>query len=87
MDINYYNLDKTINCKGCPGTPGCFTYEDYYNVLTYKISQGMTLDDARTSVLITNGNMRKLKHNGACIGKSITNLNNAWRAIRDATPH
>ncbi len=87
MDIDYYKLDKKINCKGCPGTPGCFTYEDYYHVLTYKMSQGMSLDDAHTSLYITNGNMRKLKHNGACIGKSISNLNNAWRAIRDATPH
>ena len=86
MDIDYYNIAKKKDCIGCPGTPGCFTYKAYYDVLTYKISQGMSLDDARNSVYITNGNMRKLKHNGACIGKSITNLNDAWRAIRDATP-
>jgi len=46
----------------------------------------MSLDDAYTSILITNGNMKKLKHNGLCIAKVITNMNNARIAIHDATP-
>ena len=83
MDINYYNIATKKDCKG---NIGCFTYENYYDVLTYKISQGMSLDDAYTSILITNGNMKKLKHNGLCIAKVITNMNNARIAIRDATP-
>ena len=83
MDIDYYNIAKKKDCKG---NIGCFTYANYYDVLTYKISQGMSLDDAFTSILITNGNMKKLKHNGLCIAKSILNMNNAFRAIRDANP-
>ena len=31
--------------------------------------------------------LQKLKHNGLCIAKSITHMNDAWIAIRDATPH
>ena len=85
MDIDYYSIAKKRDCKGDFGSPGCFTCENYKDVLTYKISQGMSLDDAYKSICITNGNMKKLKHNGWCIAKSITNLNNAWRAVRDAT--
>ena len=83
MDINYYNIPTKKDCKG---NIGCFTYENFYDVLTYKISQGMSLDDAYTSINVTNGNMKKLKHSGYCVAKIIINMNNARIAIRDATP-
>lgn len=50
----------------------------------HKTAQGISLDEARDSLKITNGNMRKLKHNGCCIATSIHNLMDAWRAVRDA---
>ena len=50
----------------------------------HKTAQGMSLDEARDSLKIINGDMRKLKHNGCCIATSIHNLMDAWRAVRDA---
>jgi hypothetical protein len=52
----------------------------------HKTAQGMSLDEARDSLKIINGNMRKLKHNGCCIATSIHNLMDAWRAIAAADP-
>jgi len=66
---------------GAPGWCGFFSYELFHQVLQQKMAQGMTLDEARASLLITNGNMRKRKHNGACIATSIHNLTNAWTAL------
>jgi hypothetical protein len=79
--MDYYNIPAKKDCKG-----NCFTYENFYDVLTHKISQGMSLDDAYTSINVTNGNMKKLKHSGCCLAKIIINMNNARIAIRDATP-
>jgi hypothetical protein len=50
----------------------------------HKMAHGMSLDEARDSLKIINGNMRKLKHNGCCIATSIHNLMDAWRAIAAA---
>lgn len=52
----------------------------------HRMAQGMSLDEARDSLKIINGNMRKLKHNGCCIATSIHNLMDAWRAIAAAVP-
>ncbi len=50
----------------------------------HKTAQGMSLEEARDSLKIINGNMKKLKHNGCCIATSIHNLMDAWRAIAAA---
>jgi hypothetical protein len=52
----------------------------------HKTAQGMSLEEARDSLKIINGNMKKLKHNGCCIATSIHNLMDAWRAIAAAVP-
>lgn len=48
----------------------------------HKTAHGMSLEEARDSLKIINGNMK----NGCCIATSIHNLMDAWRAIAAAVP-
>lgn len=84
MDVDYYSLRASRDCLGAPGWRGCFSYDLFHQAIMHKTAQGMSLDDARDSLKIINGDMRKLKHNGCCIATSIHNLMDAWRAVRDA---
>jgi hypothetical protein len=84
MDVDYYSLRAKRDCLGAPGWRGCFSYDLFHQAIMQKTAQGMSLDKARDSLKIINGDMRKLKHNGCCIATSIHNLMDAWRAVRDA---
>jgi hypothetical protein len=84
MDVDYYSLRASRDCLGAPGWRGCFSYDLFHQAIMHKTAQGMSLDEARDSLKIINGDMRKLKHNGCCIATSIHNLMDAWRAVRDA---
>jgi hypothetical protein len=84
MDVDYYSLRASRDCLGAPGWRGCFSYDLFHQAIMHKTAQGMSLDDARDSLKIINGDMRKLKHNGCCIATSIHNLMDAWKAVRDA---
>jgi hypothetical protein len=81
MDVDYYSLRSKRDCVGGPGWRGCFSYDLFYQVIMHKMAQGMSLEEARDSLKITNGDMRRLRHNGGCIATSIHNLMDAWRAV------
>ena len=82
MDVDYYSLRAKRDCIGAPGWRGCFSYDLYHQVIMHKTAHGMSLEEARDSLKIINGNMK----NGCCIATSIHNLMDAWRAIAAAVP-